>query len=113
MNKTYMNFEELSRYLGVTITTLRSWVRNGSIPRETYIQAGQTYRFHVEDVEAHLRGLRTAKPKQEEVVEEAVEEAVEEVVEEVVPEVESDEVVETVYGDEPEAVFDIDLDEDA
>lgn len=109
MNKTYMNFEELSRYLGVTITTLRSWVRNGSIPRETYIQAGQTYRFHVEDVEAHLRGLRTAKPKQEEVVEEAVEE----VVEEVVPEVESDEVVETVYGDEPEAVFDIDLDEDA
>lgn len=101
MNKTYMNFEELSRYLGVTITTLRSWVRNGSIPRETYIQAGQTYRFHVEDVEAHLRGLRTAKPEQEEAVEEAV------------PEVESDEVVETVYGDEPEAVFDIDLDEDA
>ena len=105
MNKTYMNFEELSRYLGVTITTLRSWVRNGSIPRETYIQAGQTYRFHVEDVEAHLRGLRTAKPEQEEPVVEAVEEAV--------PEVESDEVVETVYGDEPEAVFDIDLDEDA
>ena len=105
MNKTYMNFEELSRYLGVTITTLRSWVRNGSIPRETYIQAGQTYRFHVEDVEAHLRGLRTAKPEQEEPVAEAVEEAV--------PEVESDEVVETVYGDEPEAVFDIDLDEDA
>lgn len=105
MNKTYMNFEELSRYLGVTITTLRSWVRNGSIPRETYIQAGQTYRFHVEDVEAHLRGLRTAKPEKEEPVAEAVEEAV--------PEVESDEVVETVYGDEPETVFDIDLDEDA
>lgn len=101
MNKTYMSFEELSRYLGVNITTLRSWVRNGSIPRETYIQAGQTYRFHVEDVEAHLRGLRTAKSEQEEAVEEAV------------SEVESDEVVETVYGDEPEAVFDIDLDEDA
>lgn len=105
MSKTYMSFEELSRYLGVNITTLRSWVRNGSIPRETYIQAGQTYRFHVEDVEAHLRGLRAAKPEQEEPVAEAVEEAV--------PEVESDEIVETVYGDEPEAVFDIDLDEDA
>ena len=40
-------------------------------------------------------------------------EVAQEAVEEAVPEVESDEVVETVYGDEPEAVFDIDLDEDA
>jgi len=108
MNKPYVNIEELSRYLGVTITTLRSWVRTGAIPRETYIRAGQTYRFHVADVEAHLRGLRIGEPEEEEVAAPEAEETVAEAA-----------VVETMVdleGEEEEVAvptFDLDLDDDA
>jgi len=108
MNKPYVNIEELSRYLGVTITTLRSWVRTGAIPRETYIRAGQTYRFHLADVEAHLRGLRIGEPEEEEVAAPEAEETVAEAA-----------VVETMVeleGEEEEVViptFDLDLDDDA
>jgi len=108
MNKPYVNIEELSRYVGVTITTLRSWVRTGAIPRETYIRAGQTYRFHLADVEAHLRGLRIGEPEEEEVAAPEAEETVAEAA-----------VVETMVeleGEEEEVViptFDLDLDDDA
>lgn len=108
MNKPYVNIEELSRYLGVTITTLRSWVRTGAIPRETYIRAGQTYRFHLADVEAHLRGLRIGEPEEEEVAAPEAEETVAEAA-----------VVETMVeleGEEEEVAiptFDLDLDDDA
>ena len=108
MNKPYVNIEELSRYLGVTITTLRSWVRTGAIPRETYIRAGQTYRFHLADVEAHLRGLRIGEPEEEEVAAPEAEETVAEAA-----------VVETLVeleGEEEEVAiptFDLDLDDDA
>jgi excisionase family DNA binding protein len=108
MNKPYVNIEELSRYVGVTITTLRSWVRTGAIPRETYIRAGQTYRFHLADVEAHLRGLRIGEPEEEEVAAPEAEETVAEAA-----------VVETMVeleGEEEEVAiptFDLDLDDDA
>jgi len=108
MNKPYVNIEELSRYVGVTITTLRSWVRTGAIPRETYIRAGQTYRFHLADVEAHLRGLRIGEPEEEEVAAPEAEEPVAEAA-----------VVETMVeleGEEEEVAiptFDLDLDDDA
>ena len=108
MNKPYVNIEELSRYVGMTITTLRSWVRTGAIPRETYIRAGQTYRFHLADVEAHLRGLRIGEPEEEEVAAPEAEETVAEAA-----------VVETMVeleGEEEEVAiptFDLDLDDDA
>jgi excisionase family DNA binding protein len=108
MNKPYVNIEELSRYVGVTITTLRSWVRTGAIPRETYIRAGQTYRFHLADVEAHLRGLRIGEPEEE--VAEASE------AEEAVVETASVKTMVEVEGEEDEVAiptFDLDLDDDA
>jgi len=108
MNKPYVNIEELSRYVGVTITTLRSWVRTGAIPRETYIRAGQTYRFHLADVEAHLRGLRIGEPEEE--VAEASE------AEEAVVETASVKTMVEVEGEEEEVAiptFDLDLDDDA
>jgi len=111
MNKPYVNIEELSRYVGVTITTLRSWVRTGAIPRETYIRAGQTYRFHLADVEAHLRGLRIGEPEEPE---DEVAEA--SGVEEAVAETASVKTMVEFEGEEEEVAvptFDLDLDDDA
>jgi hypothetical protein len=95
----------------VTITTLRSWVRTGAIPRETYIRAGQTYRFHLADVEAHLRGLRIGEPEEPE---DEVAEA--SGVEEAVTETASVKTMVELEGEEEEVViptFDLDLDDDA
>lgn len=47
--------EEVAQALRVKPSTVRDWVRNGSIPRHTYIKAGNTYRFDIPAVIAALR----------------------------------------------------------
>jgi excisionase family DNA binding protein len=41
----YSTIEEVAKHFTVSISTIRSWVRNGDIPKNTYIKIGQTYRF--------------------------------------------------------------------
>lgn len=53
--------EEVADALGVKPTTIQGWVRNGDIPRNTYIKAGKTYRF---DLKAVLSALREEAPKE-------------------------------------------------
>ena len=43
----YVPIEELAQHLSLAITTLRSWVRTGVIPKSTYLKIGNTYRFNI------------------------------------------------------------------
>ena len=51
----YVTLEELAEHVGVKVSTVRQWVKRGFVPRSTYIKAGNTYRFCVEDVVIALR----------------------------------------------------------
>ena len=47
--------EEVANTLGVKPTTVQEWVRNGNIPKHTYLKVGKTYRF---DLKALINALR-------------------------------------------------------
>lgn len=39
--------EDVAKHFTVSISTVRTWVRQGLIPKETYIRIGNTYRFSI------------------------------------------------------------------
>jgi excisionase family DNA binding protein len=43
----YATIEEVAKHYTVSVSTIRSWVRTGDIPKNTYIKIGQTYRFRI------------------------------------------------------------------
>lgn len=48
--EAFVPIENLANHFCVGVHTIRSWVRQGYIPRSAYIRAGNTYRFSVERV---------------------------------------------------------------
>lgn len=46
--------EDLAKHFTVSVSTIRTWVRHGMIPKSTYIKAGNTYRFSIPAVVAAL-----------------------------------------------------------
>jgi excisionase family DNA binding protein len=52
--KTYVEIGKVADYFGISVSTTRKWLHEGHIPRETYIKAGDTYRFNVEAIEKAL-----------------------------------------------------------
>ena len=42
----FAQIEELAKHFAVSISTIRAWVRQGHIPKTTYIKIGNTYRFN-------------------------------------------------------------------
>ena len=54
----YVPIEELAGHLSLAVTTVRSWVRSGVIPKESYIKVGNTYRFCIPEV---ILGLKEGK----------------------------------------------------
>jgi hypothetical protein len=57
----YVPIEDLAKHFTISVSTIRTWVRQGLIPNETYIKVGTTYRFNIPKVVAAL----TAAPKDE------------------------------------------------
>ena len=49
-NPRYVPIEDVAKYFSVSISTIRAWVRQNQIPKDTYIKVGNTYRFCVDDV---------------------------------------------------------------
>lgn len=47
--------DEVAATIGVMPTTVQEWVRNGNIPKHTYLKVGKTYRFDLKAVIAALR----------------------------------------------------------
>ena len=52
--KQYVDINRVADYFGISVSTTRKWLREGHIHRETYIKAGDTYRFNVEAIEKAL-----------------------------------------------------------
>ena len=50
----------MAKYFAVSVSTIRAWVRQEIIPKDTYIKIGATYRFHIGYVEDAL----TNKPRE-------------------------------------------------
>ena len=53
-NPKYVPIEDVAKYFSVSISTIRAWVRQNQIPKDTYIKVGNTYRFCVDDVASAL-----------------------------------------------------------
>jgi excisionase family DNA binding protein len=51
MASPYVPIEDVAKYFAVSISTIRAWIRQGIIPKDTYIKVGATYRFNLLDVE--------------------------------------------------------------
>lgn len=47
---SYVPIEELASRLMLKPNTIRIWVREGKVPKHTYIKVGNTYRFNVGEV---------------------------------------------------------------
>jgi len=64
MSEPFIPIEKLAEHFAVSVSTIRSWVRRGDIPSNTYIKVGNTYRFSKEDVSAALlsQGLDNQQP---------------------------------------------------
>ena len=51
----YVDSSTLAEYFGVSPSTVRGWVRDSKIPRNSYIKAGkETYRYNLASIEAHF-----------------------------------------------------------
>jgi excisionase family DNA binding protein len=68
MNGPFVPIEDLSKHFSVSVSTIRAWVRQGHIPKSTYIKVGNTYRFSVADVSTALANKTDGKPEPVEVV---------------------------------------------
>ena len=66
-NPRYVPIEDVAKYFSVSISTIRAWVRQNQIPKDTYIKIGNTYRFCVDDV---ANALTKTKDTEEEAREE-------------------------------------------
>ena len=62
MVEPFIQIEDLAKHFAVSISTIRAWVRQGHIPKSTYIKIGNTYRFNKTSVTEALTG----KAKEEE-----------------------------------------------
>ena len=54
MAESFVPIEDLAKNFAVSISTIRAWVRQGHIPKSTYIKIGNTYRFNMTAVVAAL-----------------------------------------------------------
>ena len=53
-NKPYVEVNDVAKYFSVSAATVRMWVHKKYIPRSSYIKAGETYRYNIALIEAHL-----------------------------------------------------------
>lgn len=64
MNGPFVPIDDIAKHFSVSVSTIRTWVRQGHIPKDTYIKVGNTYRFSLPDVCDALAGEPRSKAKQ-------------------------------------------------
>lgn len=52
----FVPIEDLAKHFVVSVSTVRTWVRRGHIPKDTYLKIGNTYRFNIPKVIEALTG---------------------------------------------------------
>jgi excisionase family DNA binding protein len=63
MSEPFVPIEELAKQFTVSVSTIRAWVRQGHIPKDTYLKIGNTYRFNVSAVVNALSNTPKAEPE--------------------------------------------------
>lgn len=53
--------EDVAKHFTVSVSTIRAWLRQGYIPRDTYLKVGNTYRFQLSRVVEALTKAEEAK----------------------------------------------------
>ena len=56
MSQEYVKIGDVADEFSVSVSTIRKWIREDKIPRDTYIKAGRTYRFNIDEVTKALQG---------------------------------------------------------
>ena len=59
----FVPIEELAKRFTVSVSTVRAWVRQGYIPKDTYLKIGNTYRFNVPKVVDALSSVPKDEPE--------------------------------------------------
>lgn len=54
MEARYVPIEGVAKYFSISVSTVRSWMRKGEIPANTYIKVGSTYRFNIDALDTAL-----------------------------------------------------------
>lgn len=49
-SEPFIPIEEVAKHFTVSVSTIRAWLRQGHIPRDTYMKLGNTYRFQLSRV---------------------------------------------------------------
>jgi len=57
--EAFVPLEEVARYFAVSISTVRSWIRNGDIPA---LKVGGVYRFKLSETEEAIRKMNGDVP---------------------------------------------------
>ena len=63
MSEPFVPIEELAKQFTVSVSTVRAWVRQGYIPKDTYLKIGNTYRFNVPAVIKALSSVPKDEPE--------------------------------------------------
>jgi excisionase family DNA binding protein len=50
----FVTIEVVAKRFIVSVATVRTWVKTGAIPKQTYLKIGNTYRFNLPEVETAL-----------------------------------------------------------
>jgi hypothetical protein len=62
MSEPFVPIEDLAKHFTVSVSTVRAWVRQDLIPKDTYIKVGNTYRFSISKVVEALTTAPKAEP---------------------------------------------------
>ena len=57
----FVSIEDVAKHFTVSVSTARAWVRQGALPKNTYVKIGKTYRFKLDAVVAALLGDQAEK----------------------------------------------------
>lgn len=71
--REFVEIRKVADHFKVSESTVRAWIRNGSIPENTYIKLGKTFRFELNLISDALLGEQP-KLKEEPMFEEVVNE---------------------------------------
>ena len=63
MSEPFVPIEDLAKRFTVSVSTVRAWVRQGFIPKDTYLKIGNTYRFNVSKVVEALSNIPKDEPE--------------------------------------------------
>jgi hypothetical protein len=63
MSEPFVPIEDLAKQFTVSVSTVRAWVRQGYIPKDTYLKIGNTYRFNVPAVVKALSSVPKDEPE--------------------------------------------------